>query len=145
MVEAAVKRLKKERSEERRGRGKAPDQVWCVFDCDDHPLVSEAIKQATDNGIRVAYSNPCLEIWFVLHFEDQKGYITSSSAQHKAKVHLNCDKTLTLDACEKLVDRFEQARQRAVALDAMHRDNDSEGGSNPSSGMWALVNEIRGT
>ena len=47
------------------------DQVWCVFDIDEHPFVPEAKQQARDNGIEVAISNPCFELWALLHFRDQ--------------------------------------------------------------------------
>jgi RloB-like protein len=35
------------------------DEVWAVFDVDDHPNVAEAKQLATANGIHLAVSNPC--------------------------------------------------------------------------------------
>lgn len=46
------------------------DELWCVFDCDEHPHVDEARRVAAQNDIRVAYSNPCFELWRVLHRQD---------------------------------------------------------------------------
>ena len=45
------------------------DETWCVFDRDQHPKVPEARKKAKDNGLKVAYSCPCFEFWYLLHFE----------------------------------------------------------------------------
>lgn len=56
------------------------DSVWCVFDVDDHPNVSDAMQMAHDNRIRLAISNPCFELWLVLHFRDNPGM------QHRAKI-----------------------------------------------------------
>src|ERR1700674_3085350 len=44
------------------------DEVWCVFDFDEHPFIPEAKQKAQANGIRVAMSNPCFELWLMLHF-----------------------------------------------------------------------------
>ena len=59
------------------------DQVWCVFDKDDYSIdqFENAIHQAHDNGMQVAYSNQAFEIWYILHFEllhsalDRKAYM----------------------------------------------------------------------
>lgn len=46
------------------------DQVWCVFDRDTWPTqnFNNALKQAKRYRIKVAYSNECFELWYVLHF-----------------------------------------------------------------------------
>lgn len=46
------------------------DQVWAVFDRDDHPKFEESIDRCTSNSIGVAYSVPCFEAWLILHYED---------------------------------------------------------------------------
>lgn len=51
----------------------AYDSVWCVFDVDDHPRIGEAKQMARDNGIDLAISNPCFELWLLLHFRDNPG------------------------------------------------------------------------
>ena len=46
------------------------NQVWCVFDRDSFPAgnFNQAFKTAQANGIRVAYSNQCFELWYFLHY-----------------------------------------------------------------------------
>ncbi len=50
--------------------GSSYDQVWCVFDKDDFPAdnFDNAIKKASANKIKVAYSNQSFELWYLLHF-----------------------------------------------------------------------------
>ena len=53
------------------------DVVWCVFDCDDNTnsMLRNAWELAEKNGYRIAYSNPCFEYWYLLHFDDYAGYL----------------------------------------------------------------------
>jgi hypothetical protein len=41
--------------------------VWAVFDRDSHDCYYAAITAACQRGIRIAYSNPCIELWGLLH------------------------------------------------------------------------------
>ena len=54
-----------------RNRGHEPfDQIWCVFDRDDwtDSDFNNAIRQAENKGLKVAYSNQAFELWYLLHF-----------------------------------------------------------------------------
>ena len=46
------------------------DQVWVVFDRDEHERFDEAVSLCEANGIGVARSNPCFEVWLILHMVD---------------------------------------------------------------------------
>lgn len=53
-------------------QGKLPyGNVWVIFDKDDFrkDQFNNAIFKAENNGYNVAWSNECIELWFVLHFE----------------------------------------------------------------------------
>jgi len=39
------------------------DEIWCVFDIDDHQKIPQALDQAKANGISVARSNSCFELF----------------------------------------------------------------------------------
>ncbi|WP_310728605.1 RloB family protein [Streptomyces sp. N2A] len=43
-------------------------QVWVLFDRDGHQSIREAMQLAEKEGIRVAYSHPCFELWRLLHY-----------------------------------------------------------------------------
>lgn len=45
-------------------------RVWAVFDRDEHPAVGEALELAKAHGVDVAFSNPCFELWPILHMRD---------------------------------------------------------------------------
>lgn len=142
VVDRATQQKHYEAREARRGRGRASDEYWCVFDVDRHPNVDAAIEKALANGISVAMSNPCIELWFILHFQDQTAHIERSDAQAVSKELLKCDKVLDSAALSELVERFPEAKVRAVTLDNKHLGDDRVAGSNPSSGMWRLIDRI---
>jgi hypothetical protein len=72
LVEHAVDRKMTDQREERKGRGTAPAETWCIFDTDEHPSIPEALDLAARNGVCVALSNPCLELWFLIHFRTRR-------------------------------------------------------------------------
>ncbi|MDI9571354.1 MAG: RloB family protein [Pseudomonadota bacterium] len=53
------------------GNGRPYNQIWCVFDRDSFPAgnFNQAFKVAKTNRIRIAYSNQCFELWYLLHFD----------------------------------------------------------------------------
>ena len=56
------------------------DQLWCVFDCDDNSSESlrKAAEMAEKSGYGIAFSNPCFEYWYLLHFAAYNGYINGA-------------------------------------------------------------------
>ena len=120
------------------------DEIWCVFDIDLHPNVPTAIHNARQSGIEVAVSNPCIELWLVLHVEDQTAYINRRNVQRRAnELQLTFGKGIPDNAWSTLFDEFATARQRAKALDQRHAGNGSPPRSNPSTDIWRLVDRIR--
>ncbi len=142
LVKRAVDAKKQGEREEKRGRGRAHDEIWCVFDIDKHLNVQESINLATAHQISLAISNPCIELWFILHFRDQTAFLNSHEAQSAAKKLLGCDKSLTLEAQAYLFKRYADARKRAKYLDTKHKGDDSPPRSNPSSSVWRLIESI---
>jgi hypothetical protein len=142
LVEKASQAKATNERAERRGRGRAHDQVWCVFDVDEHPRLGEAIELAAQEDINLAISNPCIELWFLLHFEPQSAYIERAVAQRSARQHLGCEKGLTEAALVALEDGFEIARERAQRLEEKHRGDGTPPPGNPSSSLWRLIDKI---
>ncbi|MGO9782069.1 MAG: RloB family protein [Streptosporangiaceae bacterium] len=143
LVERAVEAKRIETREEKRGRGRPHNQIWCVFDRDEHPNFAQAIDLANRHGIKLAISNPCIELWFILHFENRTTYLERQAAQRRAAELLGCSKALTDGALSALAERYDQARKRAMKLDEKHVGDGSPPGSNPSSGMWRLIDLVR--
>jgi hypothetical protein len=142
LVERAVEEKTTNEKAEKRGRGRAHDEVWCVFDVDEHPYLSGALELAARNGINLAVSNPCIELWFLLHFSEQSAYIERFAAQRAAKAHLDSGKSLTDSALQRLDAGFEIAKGRAQRLEEKHHGDGTPAPGNPSSGLWRLVDVI---
>jgi len=43
------------------------DQVWALFDDDARKTIPDALDQARVHGVGIGYSNPCFELWLILH------------------------------------------------------------------------------
>ena len=74
LAEKAAKLVQSSRSMRgiggRRNLFEEQDQVWVVFDRDEHERFDEAVSLCEANGIGVARSNPCFEVWLILHMVD---------------------------------------------------------------------------
>ena len=119
------------------------DEVWLVFDQDEHPEVERACTEGLAAGYLLAFSNPCIELWFLLHFEDQTAWIDRHAAQRESETHLGCLKALTSDALSVLIARYEIAKAHAHALTERHIGDGSSARANPSSTMWSLAESIK--
>ena len=121
------------------------DEIWCVFDVDAHPDLKSAMSEARDAGIRTAVSNPCFELWLVLHEEDRTAHVDRHTIQRRAReLGLVEGKSIPEAALPRLLDGYEDAKGRAQALDAKHDGDGRDPGANPSSGVWRLIDSIRG-
>lgn len=118
----------------------AYDEVWCVFDIDQHPNVSNAKQMAKDSQIELAISNPCIELWLWLHFADAPGCIDRHVLQKSMKKHIQqYDKHVNYADYKA---GYESAAARAKALDHL-ADSVGDLGRNPTTGMWRLTESIR--
>jgi hypothetical protein len=121
----------------RRNADNSYDYVWCVVDVDDFDIAT-ASQEAQRLGIRLAVSNPCFELWLLLHHADHR--------MHSE----NCAKVI--DCLRKHLPAYDKARlniadfaagtaaamERARALDT-GRPHDFP---NPSTNVWRLVEKI---
>jgi len=112
-----------------------------VFDIDEHPLIPEAKDQAKANGIELAISNPCFELWALLHFRDQRAHIERGKVQHLCRSHMRgYEKELDY---ETLQPKYSDAVRRAGDLEKWHGSRGTVG-ANPSSTVYRLVERIKG-
>lgn len=142
LVERAVelKRAAKRRAKSEKDENLDYDEVWCVFDMDEHPFVQEAKQQARDNLINTAISNPCFELWMLLHFQDQHAHIERAQVQRECRRYLpNYEKDVPT---AELFLRDGAAVARAAALDAWQTSRDCQG-ANPSTGVYRLTERIK--
>lgn len=142
LVERAAIRKKNSEEEARHAHDEnlKYDEVWCVFDVDEHPKLPDAKQQARDNGIKLAISNPCFELWLLLHFCEQHAHIERKAVAALLKNHIPGYRKYA--PFEALRDGYTEAVKRAQQLDKQHSDVDTQDG-NPSTNVYRLTERIR--
>ena len=116
------------------------DDVWCVVDVDEHPKLAEALGLAQKSSVKVAVSNPCIELWALLHFREQTERIHRHDAQRALKDFLpRYDKKLDFG---KLRPGYATAVERAQSLQKT-ADATGEPNRNPSTTVYLLTELIR--
>ncbi len=93
------------------------DTCWCVFDKDDFSDYEQAISKAKRNRIYCAFSKPCFEVWFLLHFE--KCWLKLTTCEDvitRLKSHLPDYKKNNLAMFDKLRKNLDIAKDNAGNL-----------------------------
>ncbi|MDU0291384.1 RloB family protein [Saccharothrix longispora] len=131
LVEQAVKRA----------QDPEVDECWCVFDVEwpqNHPNLAEAVALARRHDIRLAVSNPCFELWLILHHRDHSAFVDTVGADRLSR-QLDRRPGKSIDAAVYMPLRSAAAR-RARLLEERHgRDGTVFPNDNPASGMHALL------
>ena len=117
------------------------DQVWAVFDVDEHPQIPDAMQMVRDNGIELAISNPSFELWLLLHFRDSPGMKGRKAIANLLKKHVK-DYDKHVDYEGDYQDGYATAVARAKRLDEQAAA-DGEPGRNPTTGAYRLTESIR--
>ena len=144
IAEKAVERVRSQRRGGRRNSFEEPDQVWAVFDRDEHPHFKKAVDLCESNGIYVGRSNPCFELWLILHERDHNRYETRHQMQSilgDLRPEYDTRRGKTPD-CEEMISRVEDAEQRAEELLRSRREDGNPYG-NPSTTVGRLTRAIR--
>lgn len=132
------------RTKRNRSSFEESDRIWVVFDRDQHPRIPEAIQKCNGSGVGIAFSNPCFELWLILHYQD----FDRPDDRHAVQRYLV---TLCKDYdpsngkttnCAQLMVSVEAAEARAEAQYVRRTD---EGGPNapPFTTVYLLTREIR--
>ncbi|MFZ4580430.1 MAG: RloB family protein [Myxococcota bacterium] len=119
-------------------------RVWCVFDRDQHEHFTEACNLAEGCGVQLAVSNPCFELWVLLHFEYR------NTAVHRHDVQRILADKAYIPAYDKampglfaaLEDRMAAATRHAEQLRAAHAAVAALPRSNPSSDVDLLLKSL---
>ena len=149
VVEAAVRERAQARRELRRDGLLAAVQLttWAVVDRDEHPpaIVGRARDLAASNDVHLLMSNPCFELWPLLHLAEQSAWIHRHDCQrrlHEVMPRYHHDEHPYVDL-DPLDGREAEAERRAQALSAHHSETGTED-DNPSTEIWRLCRAIRG-
>lgn len=119
------------------------DEIWAVFDRDAHPGYDEAVRLCETNHVGVARSNPCFEVWLILHHTN----FDRPDGRHKVQSHLEslCPEYDAAKGkrpdCSRFIDRVGEAEQRAERQLAARSAEGSPFGP-PSTTVFLLTRSI---
>lgn len=120
------------------------DSVWAVFDRDEHPHFDEVVDLCRRHEIGVARSDPCFELWLVLHEQDYDKPCDRREIQRKLEgLRPEYDRnSAKMPDCADLVNRIEEAEQRAERQLSRRWEEGCPCG-NPSTTVFQLIHAFR--
>ncbi|MGW1143905.1 RloB family protein [Streptomyces sp. NPDC002454] len=124
------------------GGGGEFDQVWCVVDVDEFRDLDRAMDCAAENDVELVVSNPCFELWLLLHHTDHRRWVADYRAVRSLlEKHVPVPPGKGVDFARDYGGRrWEKAVERARTM----APKGTEHRVNPSTGMWRLALAIHG-
>lgn len=143
IVDLAREEIKLRRGN-KEGSWEMRDEIWVVFDRNEHQRFDEAVQLCRDNKIFVARSNPCFELWLILHINGydrpcDRHQIQDALANVRPEYEKRKSKILNFD---NLIENIEHAEERATKQLA-RRANEGSPFGNPSTTVGELTKRIR--
>jgi hypothetical protein len=141
IVKSAIKQVRA------RGVG-AYDEVWCLVDVESPPQkgLPSALDLAREHGIHVATSNPCFELWLVLHLTRCDRHMTTKEMIRFAESKLTSysGKAFRFEEVESFIGN---AIARAEGMEKRYDLAEVLSNKNPSTSMWEFMRMLqrRGT
>ena len=120
------------------------DQVWAVFDRDEHPHYDEAVALCERHGIHIGRSNPCFELWLVLHemdFDRAENRHEMQKILESLRPEYDMNSAKTPD-CDEIIERVNEAEERSEKQLRNREEEDNPYG-NPSTTVGRLTRAIR--
>ena len=95
------------------------DYYWLVFDCDDNSQeeLQRVIAKAERNKVHWCFSNPCFELWYLLHFVYRDTPLTASDLKKRLLKEWIPGYNETMEGVWKLLsDKTDVAVRHALRL-----------------------------
>jgi hypothetical protein len=112
------------------------DHMWVVCDVDEYD-VSQAVIEAPARGVGLALSQPCFEVWLILHKSDRcPGFNNASQACEQLRKLVPDWRKERLDFADfrdGIADARDRAQRRGEPPDA-----------NPSTAVWRIIDCVDG-
>ena len=130
---------------------KNSDECWVVFDKDDFEQhFDNAINKAEANNLRVAYSNECFEVWYLLHFSFFQSAISRNFYEEKLTDNLRKftnNKKIEYrknseDIYSIIKNKEKDAIRNAKKLLGSYKNEKSFSKKNPSTTVYLLVENL---
>lgn len=125
---------------------KRGDSIWCVFDADlnNNDMIKKAGSEAGRDKIEIALSNPCFEVWYLLHFEFSTAFMSTGQVVQKLKNSYIPLYQKNKSVFDQLKPYLSRAIENARKLNSYHENNQTpflSSGSNPSTQVFKLVQQ----
>lgn len=119
--------------------------VWAVFDVDEHPKLIDAVNLAKKHQINFSISNPCIEIWGMMHLSIYQRPLSRHEAQSVLAAamppyHHDKSPIIPWEICrDKIHDAMSNSQE---ALNRIGMDKSGLYGANPSTTFYELLKFI---
>lgn len=121
------------------------DMAFCIFDTDIDPnknkVIDNAIKLANKNNIKIITSSPCIELWFLLHYEYSTASMSNDEVIKKLKNYYPKYKK-NINIYLDIKDKMDIAINNAKKLERYQKDNNVKIGTveaNPSTEIYKVI------
>lgn len=132
---------------------KEGDRVWCIYDTDINPQkqqqLDNARKLAKKFKINIALSNPCFEIWYLLHFKYSTSCFGSNESliQELKEYIPDYDKNIDVfKIVDEIKNNISYATANAMKLNDYHAElgrNLENIECNPSTQVFEVIEYIK--
>lgn len=127
---------------------KHSDALACFIDVDfksgREKELKEAIKLAKKKNVDLYLSNPCFEIWYLLHFRySTKSYCSNDEVIKELSAYIQ-DYSKSKDVFELIIGKLETAFKNAKKLEDYHFENGTLDAIKkiPSTEVYKIVDKI---
>jgi hypothetical protein len=122
------------------------DCVFCVYDVDENSdsILNDTYQHACTKNIEIILSNPCFEIWFLLHFKEVISPLTRQEVYQELKKFVS-DYEKNKQMIVILRGNQVSAIERAKKLNIIHSKSNislMSGASNPSTQVFHVLEHI---
>lgn len=151
LVTQAIRLLEEKKRED--SKAKLPEslrtQVWCIFDHDGRDLneLTSLLKRADRHGVEVAFSNPCFEVWRLLHLKSASGTFGGVCGQAMQRLPQDFHQVpggIKHVVSEQIRGRFEVAQDRALAMNGQHPEHLALPSMDPYTDVYRFVEQGMG-
>ena len=146
-----LKLLERARSVQREPNYLQNDEIWIVIDRDavhsnpnDKKNFVDTLKQAEENNIKVAYSNPGFEIWYLLHFKYEANSLDMPRLEAQLNQQLKQNKQSAYKKPAAGIHKYLSSRQAQAIKNSnkLMKKHQNPVNDNPTTNVGILVAKL---
>jgi RloB-like protein len=119
------------------------DSVWCLFDRDNNlqEQIQKALKESKKHDIKILFSNPSFELWYLLHFDYTTAYLENRTLLQRLSQYIS-SYSKSESYYNKLNSYQKQAIDNAKKLFNYHKEEGRELyhiNTNPITNVYEII------